>query len=128
MAVEKKLIAPQQNQLRNNLEEEESSQEFMQLQSINNTDVSDVEKESSIKVKSVSQKKHIVDRHVDSTLRLTNGELWGRDFQDVAKVEATLNHFTRIKSGNYPNSAPRVYNNLTQLKYQNKRFTGLRPN
>ena len=47
LTVEKKLFAPPQNQLRSNLDEEESSQEFVQLQSINNTDESEAEKEPS---------------------------------------------------------------------------------
>lgn len=113
--MDKKLFAPPQNQLRNNLEEEESSQEFVQLQSVNNTDESEVEKEHSLKVSKSSEKKNTCEKHANSTLRITSGELWGRDFSDVGKVQATLSFHSRPKSGNYPNSAPRVFDNLLRL-------------
>ncbi len=86
LTVEKKLFAPPQNQLRSNLDEEESSQEFVQLQSINNTDESEAEKEPSLKASKSSEQKPNVEKHANSTLRLTNGELWGRDFSDVCKI------------------------------------------
>jgi len=67
----------------------------------------------------------LIDEHAHSTLRLTKGELWGRDFSNLAKVVATLKHHTRAKIGNYPNSAPRVFENLIRLPSSNHRFTGL---